>query len=388
MNSKLDDEAFGEKSSLTGLKTFDAFPKTKPSYTTPTRTGGQWTILLLLISLLFTYTELTTWLTGTENYHFTVEKGISQTLQLNLDMVVHMPCANLRMNIQDAAGDRILAGDMLKHDDTNWSLWLAKRASGHEYQTLAHEDEERLAEQEADVHVGHVLGETRRGPRRKFAKAPRMRWGDQVDACRIWGSLEGNKVQGDFHITARGHGYRENGGHLDHGAFDFSHMITELSFGPHYPTLQNPLDKTIAETTDHYYKYQYFLSIVPTLYSRGKGALEAYTRSPATAAERYGRNTVFTNQYAVTSQSSAIPESPMVVPGIFFKYNLEPIMLLVSEERAGFGSLVIRVINTISGVLVTGGWVYQIVSWVGEFMGRRRRGTGLEGYLTGKSSLD
>jgi hypothetical protein len=164
-------------------------------------------------------------------------------------------------------------------------------------------------------------------------------------------------------------------------------MITELSFGPHYPSLQNPLDKTIAETTDHYYKYQYFLSVVPTLYSRGKGALDAYTRSPATAAGRHGRNTVFTNQYAVTSQSGAIPESPMVVPGIFFKYNIEPIMLLVSEERAGFLSLLIRVINTISGVLVTGGWVYQITSWVGGFLGRRRRDSS-EGYLTGKTSLD
>ncbi|KAJ5124480.1 uncharacterized protein N7515_008305 [Penicillium bovifimosum] len=385
MNSKLDDDAFGE-SSLAGLKTFDAFPKTKPSYTTPTRTGGQWTVLILLISSLFSYSELRTWLRGSENYHFTVEKGISHTLQLNLDMVIHMPCDHLRINIQDAAGDRILADEMLSHDDTNWSLWLAKRSSAHEYQTLDHEDDERLAEQEADVHVGHVLGETRGGPRKRFAKPPKMRWGDKVDACRIWGSLEGNKVQGDFHVTARGHGYRENAPHLDHGAFDFSHMITELSFGPHYPSLLNPLDRTIAETTDHYYKYQYFLSVVPTLYSRGKNALETYTRSLASTAARYTRNTVFTNQYAVTSQSGAIPESPMVVPGIFFKYNIEPIMLLVSEERAGFLSLLIRVINTISGVLVTGGWVYQIVTWVGGFWGRRRRVS--EGYLTGKSSLD
>jgi hypothetical protein len=43
-----------------------------------------------------------------------------------------------------------------------------------------------------------------------------MRRGDVPNACRIYGSLEGNKVQGDFHITARGHGYREVGAHLDH----------------------------------------------------------------------------------------------------------------------------------------------------------------------------
>lgn len=77
----------------------------------------------------------------------------------------------------------------------------------------------------------------------------------------------------------------------------------------------------------------------------------------------------------------------MVVPGIFFKYSIEPILLLVSEERAGFLSLVVRVINTISGVLVTGGWLYQISSWAREVWGRRKNRSS-EGYLTGKSSMD
>jgi hypothetical protein len=164
-------------------------------------------------------------------------------------------------------------------------------------------------------------------------------------------------------------------------------MITELSFGPHYPTLHNPLDKTIAESDSHYYKFQYFLSVVPTLYSRGKGALDAYTRSPMSAAARSSRNTVFTNQYAATSQSGAIPESPMVVPGIFFKYKIEPILLLVSEERTGFLALLIRLINTVSGVLVTGGWIYQISTWAGDVWGRRK-GRSMEGYLTGKAASD
>lgn len=322
-----------------------------------------------------------------------------------------MPCDTLRVNIQDAAGDRILAGDLLKREETSWQLWMQKRnyethGGAHEYQTLSHEDDERISAQEADAHVHHVIGEVRRNSRRKFAKGPRMRWGETADSCRIYGSLEGNKVQGDFHITARGHGYREAAPHLDHSgmfmllflipeiwfgreldllmwtiAFNFSHMITELSFGPHYPSLLNPLDKTIAESESHYYKFQYFLSVVPTLYSKGRNALDAYT-----SKTRSGRNTIFTNQYAATSQSGPIPETPMLVPGIFFKYNIEPIMLLISEERSGFLALVIRVINTVSGVLVTGGWIYQISGWIGEFLIKRRRQT--EGVLTGKHYSD
>jgi hypothetical protein len=195
--------------------------KTKASYTTPTRSGGQWTVLILLICTVFSWSELKTWWRGTENYHFSVEKGVSHELQLNLDIVVDMPCEALRINIQDAAGDRILAGELLTREDTSWMLWMQKRNydtyAGHEYQTLSHEEADRLSEQEADSHVSHVLGEVRHNPRRKFPKGPRMRRGDVPDACRIYGSLEGNKVQGDFHITARGHGYRENSPHLDHG---------------------------------------------------------------------------------------------------------------------------------------------------------------------------
>lgn len=162
-------------------------------------------------------------------------------------------------------------------------------------------------------------------------------------------------------------------------------MITELSFGPHYPSLMNPLDKTIAESETHYQKFQYFLSVVPTLYSKGHNALDLVTTNKDNSA-RYGRNTIFTNQYAATSQSTSLPEIPTLIPGIFFKYNIEPILLLVSEERTGFLALVIRVINTVSGVLVTGGWLYQISGWVVEILGKRRRQS--EGVLTGKHYSD
>lgn len=341
-----------------------------------------------------------------------MEKGVGHELQLNMDIVVHMPCESLRVNVQDAAGDRILAGELLQKQDTSWKLWMDKRnyekyGGVHEYQTLSHEDTGRLEAQEEDVHVRHVLGEVRKNSRRKFPKGPKLRRGDVVDSCRIFGSLEGNKVQGDFHITARGHGYQDFGAHLDHGsmspfppffsclnradgmqtAFNFSHLITELSFGPHYPSLLNPLDKTISTTEDHYYKYQYYVSIVPTVYSKGdRAVVDKYTNSPqALKAMSRDRDVVFTNQYAVTSQSHTIPENPYYVPGIFFKYNIEPIMLLVSEERGSFLGLMVRLINTASGVLVTGGWLYQLSGWLVDVVSRRRARKS-EGVLNGKIS--
>lgn len=127
-----------------------------------------------------------------------------------------MACADLHINVQDASGDRILAGDMLTRDPTNWLQWVNPRSGAlHAFEnTNAAQGGAWEAEAEKDTHVGHVLGEAR--GKKKFRKTPRMKGGRTVVACRVFGSLEGNKVQGDFHITARGHGYWEFGDHLDH----------------------------------------------------------------------------------------------------------------------------------------------------------------------------
>lgn len=99
------------------------------------------------------------------------------------------------------------------------------------------------------------------------------------------------------------------------------------------------------------------------------------------------RRSVFTNQYAATSQSREV--GMQVIPGIFFKYDIEPILLIVSERRGSFLALLVRLVNVVSGVLVGGGWIYQLSGWMGEVMGRRgsrRMGSGGDlGVLHGRS---
>jgi hypothetical protein len=66
-------------------------------------------------------------------------------------------------------------------------------------------------------------------------------------ACRIQGTAEVNKVAGNLHITALGHGYA--GEHVQHEAINFTHSITTLSFGREYPGIINPLDD-VTEVTN------------------------------------------------------------------------------------------------------------------------------------------
>lgn len=327
---------------------------------------------MIFFSLIFAWAELAQWWTGYETHNFSVEKGVAHQMQINMDIVVRMQCDDVHVNVQDASGDRILAGSRLQRDKTSWSQWvdgkgvhrLGRDAEGHintgeGWKTLLHDD--GFGEE-------HVHDIVRAGKKRaRWAKTPKLKRGTKADSCRIYGSLDVNKVQGDFHITARGHGYVELGDlkHLDHDKFDFSHIISELSYGPFYPSLVNPLDGTVNEVApgQAFHKFQYYLSVVPTVYS-------------------HGSSVVPTNQYAVTEQSKAIDEH--TIPGIFFKYDIEPIMLVVNESRHSFLSFLLRITNVVSGVLVACHWGFTITEWARDVIGRRRRSNGGEGVLGAK----
>lgn len=170
-----------------------------------------------IVSLFLFWAELSNWWRGAENHTFAVEKGVGHELQINLDIVLRMKCQDLRVNVQDASGDRILAANRLKEDPTNWAQWVDAKgvhklgldAQGKVVTGAGYQDE---GFGEEHVHDIVALGKKKA----KWSKTPRV-WGRGApDSCRIYGSLDLNKVQGDFHITARGHGYNEYGEHLDH----------------------------------------------------------------------------------------------------------------------------------------------------------------------------
>ncbi|KAG9234209.1 endoplasmic reticulum vesicle transporter-domain-containing protein [Amylocarpus encephaloides] len=373
----LDEDAFGDKGNL--VSAFDAFPKAKPQYVTKTSGGGKWTVAMFIVSGLLILGEFTRWWRGYENHTVAVEKGVGHNLQINLDIILAMACSDIHINVQDAAGDRILAADMLKRDQTNWGQWVDSKGihslgkdaqgrviTGEEY----HEHDEGFGEE----HVHDIIAAAASSGRKaKFSKTPRLKGSvtpGVADSCRIYGSLEVNKVQGDFHITARGHGYSEWGaGHLDHTAFNFSHIVSELSFGAFYPSLLNPLDRTVSTTPNHFQKFQYFLSVVPTV----------YTTNPNS---HYRGDTVFTNQYAVTEQSHEVNDRN--IPGIFFKYDIEPMLLTVEERRDGFLRFVVKVVNIFSGVIVAGHWGFTLSEWAVTVLGKRRRQMS-EGVLNGRA---
>lgn len=64
----------------------------------------------------------------------------------------------------------------------------------------------------------------------------------------MYGTLEANKVAGNFHF-APGKSFQQANMHVHDlmafgkDSFNVSHKITEISFGVHFPGVVNPLDK-------------------------------------------------------------------------------------------------------------------------------------------------
>src|SRR5690606_4763658 len=113
-----------------------------------------------------------------------------------------------------------------------------------------------------------------------------------------------------------------------------------------------------------FHRFQYFLSVVPTLYH-------------SVVNEQY----LATNQYAVTTYEQDV--SPQAVPGVFFKFDVEPVTLAITDRRMGLLLFLVRLVNIAGGVFVSGGWIYKAY----DKLVRTVRGQGRPG-LNGRAKSD
>lgn len=310
-----------------GLKVFDAFPKVEKSFRAERTTRGAVLSIVLFLSVTYLLiSEFTWYLGGAESHEFQVEKEIKDHLGINVDMTIAMPCRDVAINVQDVTGDRIMAGRSLQKRSVDWD-----EGSSHHLDS---------AHQEADAYDLQTV--LRSAGNRKFAYSREKRNGK---ACRIYGTFDVHHVQGDFHITAEGVGYMSNRQTFLED-MNFTHRIDELSFGDFHPRLVNPLDGTHADSKAHFHRFQYFMNIVPTTYASG-------------------RKVVRTNQYAVTEQSRSTQDNAAdFFPGIFFKYDIEPVSLLIIDRRMPFLAFAIRLLGVLGGIVVSTNLVHKAVSGI------------------------
>ncbi|KAL1925719.1 uncharacterized protein VTP21DRAFT_602 [Calcarisporiella thermophila] len=299
----------------------DAFPKVSAEYQQASEGGGLITLIVVLILCFLVSSEYREYSSLRHHYNFLVDREVYREMQINLDVTVAMPCEFLNVDVLDATGAHLNAKKALTSNPAKFEVGTA-----------------HLLEKVLGDQVPTDLRKAIRDARKKLREKPVPK--ENADACRIFGSIEVNKVMGNLHITALGHGH--GGTHVDHDRLNFTHRIDDFSFGENFPNIRNPLDNVIESTDNNMQRFQYFISVVPTTYMDASN------------------NILRTNQYAVSDHNKNIGTSG--VPGVFFKYDIEPILIQIHERRSSFLHFLVRLSGIVGGIWVCAGMGHKFLS--------------------------
>ncbi|KAF9351555.1 hypothetical protein BGX26_010475 [Mortierella sp. AD094] len=306
------------------FKEFDAFPKVESGFVKRTGSGGILTLIVTAILCILVIGEIKDYMTLRNDYKFLVDPLVNHELLINLDITIAMPCDALTIDLRDMAEVQLRLSDKVHKIPTHFTLGSSTRSENIRNKPLNIQRLIRAASRSA------ALDQASKDSNENFK------------ACKIVGSFEANKLSGNMHITAVGHGYA--GAHIDHSLMNMTHKIDELSFGALYPSIVNPLDDSFEISDSSFEAFQYFLVVVPTIY------------------EDRSKNQLLTNQYSVSEYRRAFGED-QAVPGLFFKYDFEPLTLMISEESSmSFGHLLVRLAGLVGGYFVTAGMAHKVLS--------------------------
>lgn len=74
------------------LAKFDAFPKLPSTYQARTESRGFLTVFVSLVAVLLILNDIGEYIWGWPDYEFSVDKQTRSFMNVNVDMVVAMPC--------------------------------------------------------------------------------------------------------------------------------------------------------------------------------------------------------------------------------------------------------------------------------------------------------
>lgn len=318
----------------TPLAEFDAFPKLPSAYKTRSESRGFLTLFVGILAFFLILNDLGEYIWGWPHYEFSVDRDRNNNMNVNVDLVVNMPCQYLSVDLRDAVGDRLYLSSGFKRDGTKFDVGQA---------TALQEHSDALSARQAisQSRSSHGFFSTLFQRSASLYK-PTYNYQPDGSACRVFGTVVVKKVTANLHITTAGHGYQSRQ-HVDHKLMNLSHVITEFSFGPYFPDITQPLDNSLEIANDPFVAYQYFLHVVPTTYIAPRS-------SPLRTA-----------QYSVTHYTRVLGHHTGT-PGIFFKFDLDPLSLEIQQRTTSFVQFAIRCVGVIGGIFVCMGYAVKITT--------------------------
>lgn len=367
------------------FKKLDVYPKLQEDYRVKTQSGAAVSLVSGALIFLLVCSELSTYMTTTVKDHVVVDPTIGVKLRINFNVTFHaLNCAEVTLDAMDVAGDQ---QNGIDHD-------IFKTRIGKDGQNLGdafrHDmDDEEEPEPLPDDYCGSCYGaiegkaccNTCDSVKRAYIargwnslsvdktaeqclrekKHPTI-LAEKGEGCRIHGYMLVNKVAGNFHV-ALGESSARDGAHIHQfnpatmSQFNVTHTVHHLSFGQDYPGLVNPLDGTLSKIDTGYGTYQYYIKIIPTIYT--------------------GQAVVETNQYSVHTQyQSGIVNGRRqnILPGVFWVYDLSPFMVKVTEHTVPFTHFLTGLCAIAGGVFTVAGIVDSCIFHVNKAVKRASRG--------------
>lgn len=359
------------------VRNLDAYPKINEDFYSRTLSGGVITLVSSIAMFLLFFSELGLYLHTVTETKLVVDTSRGEKLHINFDITFPaVSCTLLSLDAMDISGEQHLD---IRHDiikkriDVNGNVIEERKEGigGPQIEKPLQRHGGRLEHNE--TYCGSCFGaeatddeccnsceEVREAYRRKgwgmtnpdlIDQCKREGFAQKIkdeegEGCNIYGSLEVNKVAGNFHFIKSFH---QSSIHISdllafqEDSYNISHKINKLAFGEHYPGIVNPLDgvRWYQETPNG--MYQYFIKVVPTIYTNIRGYK------------------IQSNQFSVTEHYKTPEVGRRSLPGVFFFYDLSPIKVTFTETHISFLHFMTNVCAIVGGIFTVAGIVDSFV---------------------------
>ncbi|KAK3031492.1 hypothetical protein RJ639_036006 [Escallonia herrerae] len=358
------------------VRNLDAYPKINEDFFSRTLSGGIITLVSSIAMLLLFFSELRLYVHTVTESKLVVDTSRGEKLRINFDVTFPaVPCSLLSLDAMDISGEQHLdiRHDIVKKRIDSHGNVIEVRPDGigaPKIEKPLQRHGGRLEHNETycgSCYGAEVSDEDCCNSCEEVREAYRKKgWGltnpDMIDQCKregfvqkikdeegegcnIYGSLEVNKVAGNFHF-APGKSFHQSNFHVHDllafqmDSYNISHKINKLAFGDHFPGIVNPLDGVHWVQEAPHGAYQYFIKVVPTIYTDIQS------------------HTIQSNQFSVTEhfKGSEMGRS-MTLPGVFFFYDLSPIKVTFTEEHVSFLHFVTNICAIVGGIFTVAGLV-------------------------------
>ncbi|KAL9253609.1 Endoplasmic reticulum-Golgi intermediate compartment protein 3-like protein [Drosera capensis] len=362
------------------IRSLDAYPKINEDFYSRTLSGGLITIVSSFVMVLLFISELRLYLNTVTETQLVVDTARGGTLRINFDVTFPaLPCSLLTVDAMDISGEQHLD---VRHDI------IKKRIDSHGNVIEARQDGigapkiERPLQKHGgrlehnETYCGSCYGaeavdddccnsceDVREAYRKKgwaisnpdlIDQCKREGFLERIkeeegEGCNIYGFLEVNKVGGNFHFSP-GKSFQQSGVHVhdmlafQKDSFNITHRINRLTFGDYIPGVVNPLDGVHWTHATPNGMYQYFIKVVPTVYTHVNG------------------HSIQSNQFSVTEHfRTASVGHLQMLSGVFFFYDLSPIKVNFTEQHVSFLHFLTNVCAIVGGVFTVSGIIDSFV---------------------------